>query len=63
VVGITQQRVDQLEKDTSNRNISDACIPDLRYKISKEHEEEIIKRYQQGELQEQIASENLRIGL
>ena len=29
VVGITQQRVDQLEKDTSNTNICNACIPEL----------------------------------
>ena len=40
VVGITQQRVDQIE-DTSITNICNACILDCRYKISKEQEDDI----------------------
>jgi transcriptional regulator with XRE-family HTH domain len=57
IVGITQQRVDQLEKDASNTNICNACIPDLRYKIKKKDEDRIYERYQKGESQEQIASD------
>jgi DNA-binding XRE family transcriptional regulator len=38
VVGITDRRVAQLEKNISNRNISDAYIPDLRYRINQELE-------------------------
>jgi DNA-binding XRE family transcriptional regulator len=38
VVGVTQQRIDQIEEDVSNTNICNAYIPDLRYKINQELE-------------------------
>jgi N6-adenosine-specific RNA methylase IME4/predicted XRE-type DNA-binding protein len=56
-IGIAQSRVSDLSKNTSIIDFDNACIPDLRYKISKEHEEEIFKRYQQGETQEQLAAD------
>jgi len=40
LVGIEQSRVSQIEKE-SIININITCIPDLRYKISKEAENEI----------------------
>jgi len=48
VVGITQPRVTQLEKDTSNINIYNACIPDLRYKINKWDEDRIFEKSQEN---------------
>ncbi|MBA7547893.1 hypothetical protein ES705_40334 [subsurface metagenome] len=54
VVGITRQRVDQIE-DTSIANICNTCILDCRYKISKKAEDEIFERAK-TETQEQIAS-------
>lgn len=60
LVGITQQRVGQIE-DISNTNISNTYIPDLRRKIDNEEEKEIVKRAKEGETQEQIAS-NQQIG-
>jgi DNA-binding XRE family transcriptional regulator len=38
VVGIDRTTVSKSEKDTSNVKIHNTCIPDLRYKISKELE-------------------------
>jgi len=55
VVGITRRRVGQIE-DGSNGNISITSIPDLRFKISKEAEDEIFERAK-TETQEQIASD------
>jgi len=48
VVGITRQRVDQLEEDTSKANICNTCIPDLRYKIKKWDEDRIFEKSQEN---------------
>lgn len=55
VIGIPQQTISRLEKE-SNTQMGITSIPDLRYKISKEIEDEILKRAK-TETQEQIASD------
>jgi len=54
MVGLTQPRIDQIE-NVNNINIYDAYIPDLRIKIEKKDREEIEKRLDGKETQEQIA--------
>lgn len=56
-VGLTQQRVDQLEENISNANICNAYIPNLSYKIKPPQKEEIYRRHGQRQTQEQIAAD------
>ena len=56
MVGLTQRRIGQVE-NVNNRNISITYIPDLRIKIEKNDREEIEKRLDGKETQEQIAAD------
>jgi len=55
LIGTARRTLGRLEKE-SNGQMAITCIPDLRYKISKEAEDEIFERAK-TETQEQIASD------
>jgi len=56
MIGTAQSRVSELQ-NISNIDSDNAYIPDLRYKIKPQQEEEIVKRLDEGETQAQVAAD------
>ena len=57
MVGISQSRLSEVQgENPSIVGTDNACIPDLRYKLSQEQQDEILKRLGDGETQEENIS-------